>query len=561
MIDFGHYAYDVSVLDQQGRLLHLPTGALVWEEQPDELSTAVTCVFPDVETTEGPMSSLVLPGTPFYLSLVERGGGTAPGTYTSTTSTGAAWDPVNETGRGTPGGFAGAPVGELVRGTVTKLSRASDGIALEVLVVDNLATLLKHDVDVHIEEGTTIQQALTDLFAKWGLQLGEVAWPSATLPEITARGQTAASVVDEILAAAPRQGAGQYTLRSRGETLDVVTPGGNATVFWLQPGAGAGQTRYSVDVTELVSSVQVVPAGDNKQSGQPKTLDGESGFNGATRFVVRDEKLTDEMAELEAQAALAEHGFPVFEFEHETFDVPQVRKWDRIRITDRIVDGYFIVVGCSHDASGQTMKLVLETPEDFERKGRQLALEAQLNQLKTEQAALEKEQKAIGGLQKRKGSAIDILRKTAAPVLGRPYVYGGPLGRSNFEANPAPGISTDCSGFVAWMYHRLGHKGLPAQTMSIYAQVGGSLTQVGSSNLSNAAPGDILLWNVVDPGNPSQAYGHVSIWLEGSQHLESGGNAGGIGISSMLSVPYLVLRSRIVYEGLHTGGNPNREVE
>lgn len=548
----GQFGYDVAVLDQDGRLLHLPVGQLVWEEQPDELSGSVTCRLPDVDTTEGPMASLVLPGTPLFLSLTERGAPGGPRIQSSASSRGNAWDPERETEGGTPGGFAGAPVAELLRGQVLKVDRASDGIELQVTVRDSLATLLKSDVDVHFDAGTTAAEALSDLFGQWGVQLGEIAWPDVQLPTFTARGEKAAKVIDDLLAEGPKQGAGVYTLRMRGEVLDVVMPGTNPQVLWLRAGdtitqsAGAGVSRYSVDITDLVQSVKVVGTGGGWDEGVTSELSAETDFNGAQRVVVERTDITEEMAALQARAELAKSAFPGLSISHDTVDVPLLRKWDRVRITDSLLDGYFIVVGVSHDATHGSMHLQLETPEDFERKAHLRSLQAQLDRLRGEQ-------EAVTRLAGRGGSGVEIIQRIVQPVLGRPYVYGGPLGRSVFDANPAPGTSTDCSGFVAWLYAQLGHPNLPAQTMSIYAQIGKTLQQLGTST-ANAAPGDILLWNVVDPGNPAQPYGHVSVYLQGNQHVESGGNAGGIGISAMLSVPYLVLRSNVVFAALNGGG-------
>ena len=82
-------------------------------------------------------------------------------------------------------------------------------------------------------------------------------------------------------------------------------------------------------------------------------------------------------------------------FGHVTYDVPMLHKWDRIRITDRLLDGYFYVAGVAHDASAGTMELELITPEDFERQAYLLKLESQLDQLKNTQAA-EKKTKGTG---------------------------------------------------------------------------------------------------------------------------------------------------------------------
>lgn len=552
----GSFDYDVAVLDPGGRLLHLPRASMVWEEQENELSASVTCRLPDVETTEGPMYELVMPGTPFYLSLVERGRPGAPRTRASSNLFGGAWDPEPEDERGTPGGFGGAIVGELLRGRVLKVARAGNGIELEVTVRDALIELLQHDVDEHIDEGTSAADALTEQFNRRGVSLGTLDWPDVSLPEITARGEKFAKLVDDILAQGPKQGQGFHTLRMSGETLDVIVPGGNADVFWLRDeGRGAGISNYSIDISELVATVEICSHGDDEDAGAIEALDGSSGFNGARRLIFPDEKLTDDMLRLQAQSALADKGFPKQAFEHSTFDIPLVRKWDRIRISDSLLDGYFIVTGVSHNCSAGTMALKLETPEDFERKGRLLQLQAQLDQLKSEQQKAEEAARAsagggsaslgtsaVGG-----GGGAALLQQVAGPMVGKCYEWGGPVGRSIWAANPGA-ASTDCSGFAAWMYHQLGHPGIPAYTGSMY---NAGLQQVGSGSLAGAAPGDLIL-------SPD----HVQVYIGNNQVLESGGTVrcpsdpsrSGIGVGTPTRSGFVVLRSPTVFQRVNGGG-------
>jgi cell wall-associated NlpC family hydrolase len=545
-------AYDLAVLAPDGRLLHLPRGGLVVEEAPAELATVMRCRLPDVQTTEGHMAQLVVPGTPYYVSVAERGP-TGPGLASPSTSWGGGWDPP--TG-GTVGGvIAGGRPRELTRGTIHKLARSGDSAELEVEGSDNLAALLEHDLDLHVEAGAPARQVLEDLFDAWGATLGDVAGPDVELPEKSYRGERAAAILDDILGQGPRQGAGWFSLRAVGDQFDVIAAGGNQPTYWLQAGQGAGVSRYAVDISRMVASVVVNTAVDPDQDADPpegETLeaDGAEDFGGATRIIVRDERSTAEISRLEAEHAIAEHGFPDWTFDHETFDIPYVHKWDRIRISDRLLDGYFFITGVSHDASAMRMHLSLITPEDFERQAHLLQLQTQLDRLKGEQQAATAAASSAAGSQRTSGSALDRIRAAAAPVMGRPYTWGGAPGRSIFTPDMS-GQSTDCSGFCAWLAHQLGAPGLPAFTDSAAA----ATRLIGTNTTADAVPGDLVLYWDGGATQPGAAYPHIAMYLEGGRVIESGGNAGGQGEAAMLgSYRYEIRRFDALYRVLHGGG-------
>ena len=414
--------YDFAVLAKDGRLLHCPHAGLTVEEQRQELATVTRCHLPDVMTDQGPMWMLCPPGTPYYVSVIERGP--------------HARSPGVATLAGTAPSHAVLPeeLRELTRGLILTQARRGDAADIELSGSDGLHQLLEHDLDLHVPGGTPVKKVLTDLFAQWGASLGEFAGPDVECPETSWRGERAAKVIDDLLAQWPRQGAGMYLLRAQGDHFDVVTAGGNVPVYWLKSGQGAGVSSYSIDITSMVGSVKVMverakgddtaeedlgdeeelpplrraPRAGTTYSGpeQPTPLDqeylteGAGEYGGAQRIIVRQEKkegdqANAEIAKLEADAELAKQGFPDMTFGHVTYDVPMLHKWDRIRITDRLLDGYFYVAGVAHDASAGTMELELITPEDFERQAYLLKLESQLDQLKNTQAA-EKKTKGTG---------------------------------------------------------------------------------------------------------------------------------------------------------------------
>lgn len=396
-IDPTIFAYDLAVMAPDSTMYHLPHSGLVIEETASEMATVMRARLPDVHTSVGKhMAELVPPGTRYYVSVSERGpvGGFL---QSPNTSWGAAWDPSQV---GTPGGIIrGASARELTRGMIQKISRAGDSAELEIEGSDNLHALLEHDIDLHINLGDQAKDVLTKLFEGWGSSLGQYDGPNVELPEKTFRGERASKVIDEILAFGPRQGVGQFLLRAEGDHFNVVAAGLNDPVYWLRTGAGAGVSKYTIDISEIVGNVIVHteidrPEGENAKAPivLDTTVEGATQYGGATRIIMRDEKSTQAMSQLEAEAVQAKYGFPQQTFDHVTFDMPFIHKYDKLRITDRIFDGYFIVAGVAHDASSMKMNVNLLTPEDFVRHGTLITLEAQLADLKNEQEQLRRDQ-------------------------------------------------------------------------------------------------------------------------------------------------------------------------
>src|SRR5262245_36193565 len=247
------YAYDLAVLDQQGRMLHVPHGAMTWEEQPSELSATLRFNLPNVMTTEGPMLALVGAGTPVYLSVIEKAAGDVGIKTANAALAGTAWDPG--TG-GTLGGFIGGTGRvEVMRGTIIEVAGSTHDLALQCVAYDVLHTLLKHDVDAYIPAGTSFIDALTGLAAERGMSVGKVDGPpKAGLGENTGRGQEAGPVLAAMLEQVMLDGHGQYVLRATGDQLEVVSPGANDPTYELgspPTGSGAGVTDWSVSIANL----------------------------------------------------------------------------------------------------------------------------------------------------------------------------------------------------------------------------------------------------------------------------------------------------------------------
>jgi len=549
------YAYDVAVMDQQGKLLHLPRGSMTLEEQADEMSATLRCSFPNVMTTHGPMRDLVKPGTPLYCYVVQRGpSGSAVGTLAESGIAGSPWDP----------GWSGVGFGgsegrtEIFRGSILEYGTSTDSIELVVLAHDVLHTLLKHEVDAYIAEGTAFKDALETLAAEWGMTVGRVDGPDANLPELTWRGEPAGTVLADMLEAAMGEGGGHFVIRATGDALEIVTPGSNEPIWLLAgSGRGAGTTRASVNIANLVGSVTVISEAeeaedeDDKPTKKPppkavvKEISSNAGFNGAVKHVYVDSQSSEASAELEAQLTLARDGFPEWRFDHETVDVPLIRKYDKIAIDDDILTKAdpLYVLAVTHNPSDMKMSLTLQTQEDFEREGDAARLDAQLQKLRGEEEEARDKQKKE---EKKSKNARQTILDKAQPVMGTPYVWGGPGGRSNFDPNVC---QSDCSGFVTWLCHQLG---APTGVYAFTDNMAGVSQLIGTNTLADAVAGDWILQK--DPSVQAGAtFYHIQMYLgSGGEVIEDGGSSSPsrIWVGGVIS-GYEVRRFQPLYLKLH----------
>lgn len=173
---------------------------------------------------------------------------------------------------------------------------------------------------------------------------------------------------------------------------------------------------------------------------------------------------SQERADLEALAKLAEDAFPRWRWDHTTIDLPQIRKYDKLAIHDALIEGPMLVAGVAHDPSAGNMRLDLLDSETFDRRAKTMALNRQLAKLRGEEQVL-REQSREGAT----GSAQGLPGR--ADLGGRVWPLAGDSTndpRASYHARAAggPGGGSDL---------------MAARGMPILAMIGGTVTSVGST--------------------------------------------------------------------------------
>ena len=129
---------------------------------------------------------------------------------------------------------------------------------------------------------------------------------------------------------------------------------------------------------------------------------------------------------------------------------------------------------------------------------------------------------------------------TARSLLGRPYVFGGPMGRTSDDGG------CDCSGFVSEVFKRNGIA-LPAFTDTIAAQ---------TTLVSDPRPGDLVLYRYHDDSQPGTQYPHVDIFEGGNSAIGCYSGAGSAE-HAIFSMPHEFRRVAGLDDNLGAAASPD----
>jgi cell wall-associated NlpC family hydrolase len=129
--------------------------------------------------------------------------------------------------------------------------------------------------------------------------------------------------------------------------------------------------------------------------------------------------------------------------------------------------------------------------------------------------------------------AIEYVIRRGGSQIGTPYSWGGgkPTGPSTGVDSGANIVGYDCSGFTQFSFAGVG---------VLIPKYSGDQYNTGRKvPTSQAKRGDLLFWG---PGGSQ----HVAIYLGGGKMLESGGTAGGVGVSQVRTAGLQPYVARII---------------
>ena len=337
----GQQTYAVHAVFSDGASGLVPCSALSWEEQTDEVACRISAEFPDETLEDGRyLSQLITLRTPITLL--------------------AALQPHLE-------------LEEVARGIIEEVE-PSDGhkATFSVIAYDPSHALLTTQVDLAIPKGTTIGAAIEKLVKDWKLPMAQTpdALKSVTLSgALVFHGQTLADVLNKLLLSMPNAAnaddfsTGRWVWRTTKGIIEAVQVGKNSDVYWLVERQSALAASVRIDATEVISKVVVTGVSDGDKDEAPNkvigTYDGDQ-TNGTRQAILNiTQHMSVEDVEKQAREMYAQKGYPRFDRSVTAPDVPMLRRYDQVRVTAGVLDGYYVVESVTHDEAKATMVLKL----------------------------------------------------------------------------------------------------------------------------------------------------------------------------------------------------------
>lgn len=249
---------------------------------------------------------------------------------------------------------------EICRGTI-KTWKAAYGLTSETVecsAYDMLHQLDKSQDNRHITSGRTTQQIIQEIASDWGFDIVEYKGPDVVHGKLDFKGKSPAKMFLELLDDAKKKGAGEYIIRAEKGTVKVLPVMSNEVIYVFD-GQNTVQLSYGQSIADMVTRVKVV--GQSKEEGIPPVEaveDGKTEFGILQRIYQRNSDETIEAARQAAREIINDDGQPDEDITLSLPDVPFVRKGDAIYCNKlKTADGYYKVLGVSHDCDERTMKL------------------------------------------------------------------------------------------------------------------------------------------------------------------------------------------------------------
>lgn len=260
----------------------------------------------------------------------------------------------------------GSGTAEVARGSITDWEPTLSGSQDEFTAIayDELFNLQQSQDNRYIRDGTGTKAAITAIFSDWGIPVGEYNGPDVVHAKTVFKNEYLSDIILELLDAAVKQGAPRCTVRASKGTVSVVPVGSNETVYHFDEDTNLTVARDRLSTQQLVTRVKVVATEDEDgRQAVEAIIDGQTQYGIRQRIYNRKEDDNLATATAAAEEIITEEGSPERTIDIEGPDVPTIRKGDKIHVTARTINGYYLVKSIQHDAANCSMTASLELME------------------------------------------------------------------------------------------------------------------------------------------------------------------------------------------------------
>ncbi len=322
MVDLATVKYKVTAVDSSKNEYDITDflESLSWSENKNELAVRISFSCRNQETRKGYLAQIIKPGCLVRVHARHSGNGykeVARGTVVT-------WNPSNQ----------------------------SSSHDFRCVCYDGLYNLQKSQDSFFFRSGTGTKTRINKILNKWKVPLGRYEGPDKKHGKKKYQNKYLSDIILDILDDAVKKGGQKSILRMEKSKVVVVPECSNQDVYVFNASSINGASR-DTSTENLVTRVKVI--GKSKEKGKESVtavIDGLTKYGVRQRIYTRgsDESLKD--AKKAAQEILNEDGKITKEISVQAPDMPYIHKGDMVCVDTRAVNGYFVVSGIQHDASG-----------------------------------------------------------------------------------------------------------------------------------------------------------------------------------------------------------------
>lgn len=241
-------------------------------------------------------------------------------------------------------------------------SEESDKDNFDITCYDDAYQLQKSDDHIYISKGISCKSAIQKICKDWGIEL-EYFGPETPLAQNAIKKKVSETIL-ELLKEAKQKGGGDTIIRGGRHKISILRKGTNKTVWYLSSEDNIESVKSKVSTADIITRVKIIgKESDKKQGVVEAVIDGMTQYGIRQKIISRssDEKLAD--AKKDAKTTIDEEGKPKKTNKVKGYDVPIMRKGDKVYIKTSKLDGYYYVVSITHDATSMKMSLEVEEVE------------------------------------------------------------------------------------------------------------------------------------------------------------------------------------------------------
>jgi hypothetical protein len=325
MVDISTIEYDVELITGNG-VRHLINDALLsleWEEQDSELAQRVTIRISNMSIGYTELFVITKLCCPIFIY--------------------AKW--------------SNAPRELIFEGVLWEWQpvESSRQKELTVTAYDRLIYLQKSQDYKYYSAGMTTQSLIGDICNTWGIPLSYKWGQSITHEKKVFNGTYISGMIIGLLEEVRKKTGEKYVAYWRNKALQIIGYGTNKDVYKFENVQIS--TMGKLTLNNLVTRVKIIGKADNDGNAPVEAVvDGDTRYGVLQNVLQTYDSKSIADAQAEADNIIKEQGKPEEQIKHSFPDLPFLRKGDRIELAD----GFYNVLGVSHNATQKQMTLTLD---------------------------------------------------------------------------------------------------------------------------------------------------------------------------------------------------------